>query len=163
MSVTDGYSKVASYDCGQWGTAPVSTGGDTTTANIFKEKGTLSAVGTYTTSDDTELTIQIMTPDLTECLYSQKCHAERKGYHVFELETPMNVEEYAIAVTYSDGAPVEGEATELSKAIYTEVTSEQGQSFVLINGKWLDLSKKETWDVLGCETNNACIKALYSS
>ena len=163
LSVTDKYSKVVSYDCGRWDKEPVSTGDDTTIANIFKEKGKLLAVGTYTTSDDTDLTIQIMTPDFTECLYSQECHAERTGYHVFELENPMDVDEYAIAVTYPDGAPVEGAATKLSNEICTMITSAQGQSFILIDGKWLDLSIKDTWYVLGCETNNACIKALYSS
>ena len=81
-----------------------------------------------------------MTPDLNECLYSQKFHAEYAGYYVFELEKPMEVDEYAIAVTYPTGAPVEGKAEKLDTALYTEVTSKDGQSFILVDGKWLDMS-----------------------
>ncbi len=161
LSVTDGYSKVLAYDCGQWLTEPVITGDTTTTANVFKEKGTLAAVGTYAPTDDTDLTIKIMTPDMEECLFSQECHAEYAGYYVFDLEIPIEVDEYAIAVTYPKGAPVEGKAEKLDTAIYTDVTSKSGQSFILLDGKWLDMSEEQTWNQLGCETNNACIKALY--
>ena len=161
MSITDGYSKIVSYDCGRWLTPPVRTDAATTTANVFKEKGKLAAVGTYTSSDDTDLTIQILTPDLTDCLYSQEYHADLAGYHVIELESPMEVDEYTITITYPDGAPVEGQKTSFDTAIFTEITSQAGQSFILVDDKWLDMSTEETWDKLGCETNNACIKALY--
>ena len=143
-------------------TEPVSTGDETTTANVFREKGTLAAVGTYTVADDQDLTIQIMTGDLTECLYSQSCHADRKGYHVFKLEKPIEVNEYAIAVTYPQGAPVEGDSIELDNALRVETSSKADQSFILIDDEWLDMSDKATWDRLGSVTNNACIKALYS-
>ena len=89
------------------------------------------------------------------------CHGDLAGYQVFELETPMEVDEYAVAVTYPDGAPVEGEAATLDTALFTKVTSNSGESYILVDDKWLDMSEKETWDKLGCETNNACIKALY--
>ena len=161
MSLTKDYSKVASYDCGRWLTEPVSTGASTTTANVFKEKGTLAAVGTYVSEDNTDITIEIMTPDLDKSLYSQKCHAELAGYCVFELKEPMEVDEYAIAITYPNGAPVEGSAEELDTALYTKKTSKKGQSYILVDDNWLDMSDEKTWDQLGCETNNACIKALY--
>ncbi len=161
MSVSDSYTKVLSHDCGCWSEDPVSTGDTTTTANVFREKGTLKAVGTFVLSDDQDLTIQIMTPDLKECLYSEECHADRRGYRVFELETPMEVDEYAIAVTYPEGAPVEGESKELFDAARVDIVSEKGQSFILLEDEWLDMSEKPTWDRLGRVTNNACIKALY--
>ncbi len=160
FSVTDKYSRIVSYDCGKWLSEPVITGDATTTANVFHEKGTLSAIGTYVTSEDTDLTIQIMKPDFSDCLYSRTFHEDRIGYHVFELETPIDVDEFAVAVTYPKGAPVEGTSTEFSVAIYTETTSKPGQSFILLNDKWLDMSSEDTWNLLGCETNNACIKAL---
>ena len=161
LSVTDDYPKVLSHDCGCWHADPVSTKDTTTTANIFKEKGTLAAVGTYVLADDQDLLIQILTPDLSKCLYSQECHADLKGYHVFELDTPMDVEEYALAVSYPKGACVEGESLDLDKGTHIRITSKKGQSFILLDGKWLDMSEKATWDKIGCVTNNACIKALY--
>ncbi len=162
LSVTDRYSKVLFHDCGVWDMDPLITGDVTTTANVFKGKGTLSAVGTYSFKDDQELTIRILTPDLSECLYSQKSHIDRTGYHVIELEKPQEVEEYAISISYPGGAPVEGESKELSPSLNVNVVSESGQSFIQLDGEWLDMSEKSTWDRCGLVTNNACIKALYT-
>lgn len=162
MSVTDEYSQVLSYDCGHWMTDPVSTGDETTTANFFTGKGKLSAVGTYVLANDTDLNIQIMTPDCKECLYSQKYHADLKGYHVFKLDTPMDVRAYVIAVTYSTGAPVEGESIVYDSTARVDIVSEMGQSYILVNDEWLDMSEQTTWDKVGCVTNNACIRALYT-
>ena len=161
LSVTDRYPKVLSHDCGCWQKGPVSTGDMTVTANVFNEKGTLGAVGTYVLADDQDLLVQIMTPDLTKCLYSQKCHADHAGYHVFELDNPIDVEEYAVAVSYPKGASVEGESMDLEKGIHIGITSRKGQSYIQADGVWLDMSEKSTWDQIGCVTNNACIKALY--
>ncbi len=161
LSVTDTYKKVVSHDCGCWHAEPVSTGAVTATANIFREKGRLAAVGTYVLADDQDLLIQILTPDLTKCLYSQKCHADRKGYYVFDLDTPMDVEEYGVAVSYPKGASVEGSSWDPENVIHIGITSKKGQSYIQVDGKWLDMSEKSTWDRVGCITNNACIKALY--
>ena len=99
--------------------------------------------------------------DLEECLYSQECHADRIGYYAFELEEPVEVDEYAIAVTYPNGAPVEGESMKLDTALNVNVTSENGQSYILVDDKWLDMSEDATRTRLGRTTNNACIRALY--
>ena len=161
LSVTDEYSKVLSHDCGPYFTDPVKTGDTTTAANVFKGKGSLSAVGTFVTSDDIDLTVQILTPDFSKCLYTQDVHADLAGYHVFDLDEPVDVDEYAVAITYPEGVPVEGQDFELDTALYTHFTSKPGESFIQVGGKWLDLSKEATWKQLGCETNNACIRALY--
>ena len=162
LSVTDRYKKVLSHDCGLWVTDPLITGDVTTTASVFKGKGTLSAVGTYSLRDDQDLTISILSSDLSECLYSQKSHIDRTGYHVIELEEPQEVDEYAISVSYPGGAPVEGESMDLTNTERLKVTSDRGQSFIQLDGKWLDMSEKPTWDRCGMVTNNACIKALYT-
>ncbi len=161
LSVTDRYPRVLSHDCGYWGAEPVCAGETTVTANVFREKGMLAAVGTYTLTDDQDLTIRILTPDLAECLYSQECRAERAGYHVFELKEPMEVDEYAIAVTYPAGAPVEGMSMEPDRSLRVDIVSEKGQSYIRIGDAWLDMSEASTGDRLGCVTNNACIRALY--
>ncbi|MCR5727025.1 MAG: TIR domain-containing protein [Lachnospiraceae bacterium] len=161
MSVTKEYSKVLSVDGGYWYTDPVITGKTTTTANVFKGKGTLAAVGTFSLSDEQDITIQIMTADLNECIYSQEFHADHKGYQVFRLDKNLAVDEYAIAVTYSSGAPVEGESVKLDYSLSITAVSEKDQSFIKLDDEWLDMSERTTWDRLGCVTNNACIKALY--
>lgn len=162
MSVTDKYSKVLSHDGGLWCDEPVITGKTTTTANVFKGEGTLAAVGTYSLADDQDITVQILTPDLTECLYSQECHIDKTGYHVIELEQPQKVDKYAVSVSYTKGAPVEGESMELDSALSVRTVSGSGQSFILIGDEWLDMSQRSTWDKCGFETNNVCIRALYT-
>ncbi len=161
MSVSDEYSEVLSHDRGLWQEEPVITGDKTSVACVFAGKGTLAAVGTYTITDDQDLTVRIMTPDLKDCLYSEDFHADRTGYHVLELKEPQDVDEYAVAVTFSGGAPVEGESHELDVSLSVSTVSEEGQSFILVDDEWLDMSKEATWDRVGCVTNNACIRALY--
>lgn len=50
----------------------------------------------------------------------------------------------------------------LPEVLRVEAVSEEGQSFILCDGEWLDMSRESTWQRLGQETNNACIRALYS-
>lgn len=88
-------------------------------------------------------------------------HADLAGYHVFNLDEPVDVDEYAVAITYPEGVPVEGQDFELDTALYTHFTSKPGESFIQVGDEWLDLSDEATWKQLGCETNNACIRALY--
>ena len=80
---------------------------------------------------------------------------------MFELKEPMEVDEYAIAVTYPAGAPVEGMSMELDRSLRVDIVSEKGQSYIRIGDAWLDMSEASTGDRLGCVTNNACIRALY--
>ena len=134
--------------------------GEITTANVFKESGTLTAVGTFIPENDSDLTIRILTPDLKEVLHSEEVHADYAGYGVFKLDTPLEVEEYAISVTYPDGAPVEGESGDYGW-MCIRTFSNEGESFILQDGDWLDLSLESTWDKIGFVTNNACIRALY--
>ena len=161
MSVSDEYGKILTHDSGRW-TENLAGEGRTTTANVFKEEGTLVAVGTFIPRDDSDLTIQIMTPDLKEVLYSGEFHADYAGYRVFPLDEPMELTEYAIAVMYPDGAPVEGETIEEEEWFYVEAFSNEGESFILVGDEWLDLSHESTWDKIGFTTNNACIRALYT-
>lgn len=161
LSVSDEYSMVLTHDSGRW-TEDTAGSGKTVTANIFEGEGTLTAVGTYITKKDSDLIIEIMTPDLKEVLYSQSVHADMTGYCVFQLNTPVEVDRFAVAVTYPDGAPVEGESMDLDWA-QVETGSGEGESFILIGDEWLDLSSEAAREKTGFITNNACIRALYAN
>ena len=158
LSVSKEYGKVLTHDSGRW-TEETAGEGEITTANVFKESGVLTAVGTFIPKDDSDITIQIMTPDLKEVLYSEQFHSDHAGYGVFTLAEPMKVEEYAIAVTYPDGAPVEGESFN-EDWMTVRTFSNEGESFILWENEWLDMSLESTWDKIGFVTNNACIRAL---
>ena len=159
MSVSTDYAKVATHDGGMW-TEETAGEGETVAAGVFHEEGTLSAVGTFVNAENADITIQVMTPDLKEELCTETFHADHTGYYVFSLSEPMEVKDYAIAVTYPDGAPVEGENQDWDWMTITAF-SKEGESFILLDGVWLDLSLESTWEKVGFTTNNACIRALY--
>ena len=135
--------------------------GKTAVANVFHGKGTLAAVGTYSLSRDQEITIEVLSADLSEVLYTQDAVLEYEGYYTVRLDTPLEVEDYAIAIHYSSAAPVEGTNITIDEVYELSLQCEEGQSFVFLDGTWKDLSLQETTDELGTVTHNCCIKALY--
>ena len=176
LLLSDAYSKVLSYDNSV--TFGFSTGSETTVANVFHEGGRLSAIGTYVgmgkdyyeyyglNDEDHDITIEIRDADLDEVLATKNATFDFDGYYVVELDEPIDVEEFSVVITYHGNAPAEGEsAGEVRSGVNYLVDSEAGQSFVLFNGEWLDMSEDSTTETLGLEQkpNNACIKALFTS
>ncbi len=165
MSVTDEYSHVESYDVGNEVDTTIRTGRKTTVGNVFHEKGTLAAVGTYCLKESQSVVIKIYDAKFKKCLYTQQAEMVHKGYHTIRLDEPQEVDDYALVVQYTGAAPVEGGSwKKKGETIFRKTTSQKGQSFVLLNGKWRDLTEKETIRELGCKfkPNNCNIKALYS-
>ena len=165
MSVTDEYSHVESYDVGNPEDISIRTGKETTVGNVFHKKGTLAAVGTYCLKKSQSIEIKIYDAKFKKCLYTQSAELDHKGYHTIRLDEPQEVEDYALVIRYTGAAPVEGDGwKEKDEAIYRKTTCKKGQSFVLLDDKWKDLSDKETIRELGCKhkPHNCNIKALYS-
>ena len=191
-TVSDKYSEVLSYDAGNSLNGFVTTGESTRVANVFHKKGKLAAVGTFNISDKQDIKIEIMSADFKNVLYTQDATLNYYGYHTVELTKPVDVEDYAVVITYPKGAPVEGETIQ-SAAFSYKTSIEKGQSFVFAGGKWLDMSESDIKtavktnrvpSALNSETgawkdyltaadveqmtktdftpNNACIKALYA-
>ncbi len=160
-SVTDRYGEVLSYDAGNEQDRYITTQDSTKTANVFHKEGRLTAVGTYNDFDTQDITIEIYDSTFTDLLYSQENTLGYHGYHTIDLDTPADVTDYAIAVTYSKGAPVEGETIDYDMVDYTTF-SESGESFVYIDGEWKDMHDSDIRSTLGIdyEPNNCCIKAL---
>ena len=142
----------------------IRTGKKTIVGNVFHQKGTLAAVGTYCLRESQSIVIKIYDAKFKKCLYRQSAKMDHKGYHTIQLDEPQNVEDYAVVIQYSGSAPVEGGSwKEKDEPIYRKTTSKKGQSFVLLGGKWRDLYDKETKRDLGCKfkPRNCNIKALY--
>ena len=95
-------------------------------------------------------------------LYAQDAVLDYRGYHTVKLSEPVDVTDYAIVITYSKGAPVEGETNDYDGIVYTTF-SESGESFVYADG-WKDVTDADIKEVLGInfKPNNCCIKALYT-
>lgn len=161
-TVSDKYSDVLSYDAGNEMDRYIKTGDTTKTANVFHKKGKLAAVGTFNDFGKQDIKIEIMSADLKNVIYTQDAVLDFKGYHTIELTKPVDVEDYAVVITYSKGASVEGETIGHDSGKYKTV-SEKGQSFVFVNSAWKDLTDADAKTVLktGFAPGNACIKALY--
>ena len=160
-SVSDQYSVVIGYDAGNEEDTCISLGDATTTANVFHHAGTLAAVGTYNDFDEQPITIEVYDSSFTELLYSQEAVLDYLGYHTIVLDTPVEVSDCAVAITYSKGAPVEGEDKNYGQLDYV-TTAESGQSFVKVD-TWHDLTEDGIKGNLGIDfaPGNCCIKALY--
>ena len=146
-TVSDKYSEVLSFDAGNEPDCYITTGDSTKTANVFHKKGKLAAVGTFSDFDEQDITIEIMSADFKTVLYTQAAKLDHYGYHTVELAQPVDVDDFAVAVTYSKGAPVEGESMETAAGGY-KTSIEKGQSFVFSDGSWKDMSDSDIKTVL---------------
>ena len=191
-TVSDKYSQVQSYDAGNVMSGYIKTGDSIKTANVFHQKGKLAAVGTFNTFDKQNIKIEIMSSDFKNVLYTQEAVLDCHGYQTIELTKPVDVENYAVVITYSKGAPVEGETIGFAVASY-KTSIEKGQSFVFADGKWKDMTDSDINKVIKTDKvrsfidgdsgawkkfltssdieaiknpdfapGNACIKALYA-
>ena len=162
-SVTDKYGEILSHDAGNEQDKYIKTGEWTNTANVFHKSGKLAAVGTYNDFDKQNIKIQIYSADFKDILYTQDAVLDYHGYHTIELDTPVDVSDFAVVISYEKGAPVEGEDIDYGQAEYKTV-SESGQSFVLLDDEWKDMTDSDIKKALNInfEPNNCCIKALLA-
>ncbi|MBQ6181711.1 MAG: hypothetical protein IJK31_08535 [Ruminococcus sp.] len=167
-SVTDEYSEVIGYDAGNEQDLFIKTGDSTKVANVFPKAGKLAAVGTYNDFDKQDIKIEVYDTSFTNLLYSQDAVLDYHGYHTVILDTPVDVNGCAVAITYSKGAPVEGETIDTALGSY-KTSIETDQSYVHISciddqiDDWKDLASSGVKQFLNIdfEPGNCCIKTLY--
>ena len=146
-SVTDEYSEIIGYDAGNEQDRYIITGDSTTTANVFHKAGKLAAVGTYNDFDEQDIKIEVFDSSFTNLLYSQDAVLDYHGYHTVVLDKPVDVTDCAVAITYSKGAPVEGNTIDIDMGSY-KTSIEKGQSFLFVDGKWKDMADSDIKTVL---------------
>lgn len=161
FSMSDEYTDVAYYDYGN--EKQISTGDTCSVANVFDKKGTLAAIGTYTNADYQKYEIEIYEGEFGELICSFDGVSDIKGYHVTDLPEPIQVEKYTVVIRFEGLAAVEGESYNIDNMVEYIASSDAGQSFVLIDDEWVDMSGSDIKERLGIDfvPNNACIKALY--
>ena len=99
MSIFTGYN--IRYDAGNEMDRYIKTGDSAKTANVFHKKGKLAAVGTFSDFDKQNIKIEIMSADFKNVLYTQDAKLDYKGYHTVELTKPVDVENFAVVITYT--------------------------------------------------------------
>ncbi len=132
---TDKYSSILCHDVGNENDRYIKRGDETTVANVFHSAGKLAAVGTYNNFDEEQsIKIEIYDSSFKTLMYSQDATLNYHGYQTVDLDNPVNVADYAIVITYTKGAPVEGET--INYDTYDYITScGSGQSYVFL-GDW---------------------------
>lgn len=161
VQISSDYDHVTAYD---WGNeSSFSTGDTTTVANVFHDSGTLRAVGTYTADLNTNIHVEIRDANMETVIYEQDAFFEINGYHTIVLDTPIDVTDYSIVLTFDTQAPAEGESYTTNFGENFVATINPGESFVLIDGSWVDMSSEDISTILGIDyiPNNCCIKAIY--
>jgi hypothetical protein len=135
---------------------------DTTlVANHYPESGTLEAVGTYIVDPDTDITVTVYSEDLTEELYTTTAHFDLPGYYTVELDDPLEVNGFFIAIDFGKSIPCEGRSTYRYDRNFV-VTSEEGQSYVFYRNEWIDVTESDRMRSLNTydPVNNFFIVAL---
>ena len=164
LSLTDEYSHVLSYDAGNPQLTYISLQNEenNVAANVFHEAGTLAGVGTYSITPDQTVIIEVRSADLKKVHYAQKAYFATPGYHTVKFPEPLEVENYAISISYPDGIPVEAENFGLENSNY-KVFTKLGVSFIKVGKQWYDLCNDNELRTAGLSftPNNCCIKALY--
>ena len=181
-SVTDKYSEVLTYSTG-FPYARKSFGEDSTGACVFDHKGKLAGVGVYVRPNDIDddssasmvdaynnaqfdVTIEVRDADMNEVICSKDAHFDFEGYYVVEFDEPIDVEKYSIVVTYHNGLPIlfEGASFQKRPMVDYVTVGAPGQSFVLMDGEWVDVTDQRVIDAVGLEEgepNDICVKAVY--
>ena len=134
---------------------------DCIVANRYEESGTLSAVGVYSIEGDQDISVTVYTDDFESEYTTAEIHCDLPGYYTIPLDEPIAVNGFVVAVDYGDQIPCEGRTRDAGDRTY-QFTSEEGQSFVLYQGEWIDvtdsvaLRRLSTYDPI----NNFFIVAL---
>ena len=134
FTAADKFSEVLSYDAGNEQDKYITRGDATTVANVFHKAGKLAAIGTYNDFDAQDIKIDIYDAGFKTLLYTQDATLSYHGYQTVDLNTILSVNDYAVIITYTKGAPVEGQTIDYDTSDYVTV-SDKGQSFVFL-GDW---------------------------
>ena len=143
--VSSDYSDVVSFDIGNQ--LSFETGDTTVCANVFDAKGYLKAVGTFICEKGETVTVKILKGQFGELLYTRDASFEDLGYHTIELDSPLPVEGFTVVIEYHGPAPCEGFTIGDGDLIYS-AECHPGESFVYVDGNWLDMAGSGTYDAL---------------
>ena len=134
---------------------------ETIAASIFNNPGELKALGIIASprSNDTpvELTIEIYDGQFGELLTTLTYESDITGYHVIELDEPLNVTEFTVVekakngfiTTEANSFYMEAQDFRMSESGYavgklgSVVHTDPGVSFFYIDGEWIDVTSEQ--------------------
>lgn len=151
FEVSDAYSDVITYN--NFPVYELKTGDLTSVASVYKHPGSLGAIGFYTDDMNVSVNIEILEGKFGEMIASKQKNLENIGYHIIELDTPVDVTDFTVVVRSTGTIMVEGESSPfylpktsavsgVSSGGMVEyvVTSVKDRSFAEVDGKWVDMT-----------------------
>ena len=164
IKLSNEYSDVITYcNCPnnyRFGDSICPEGEEVAFASCYDQAGTLGAIGVYTLDSDSTLEVKILDGEFGDELASFEVSYDYPGYHTIELDTPLEVTEFTVVIRTDDEYVFEMyypadepfypyADDEIMSNIWIFADEyyisypEAGQSFIEINGEWVDLSDRE--------------------
>ena len=172
--ITDAYSDVMTY-C----TMPAfdfKTGDETAVASVYNHPGRLSAVGIGTDEPGVTVTVEVHDGKFGEEIVSKQKTIEMPGYHLVELDTPVDVTEFTVVVRSTSQVYVEGSSTPFymlkvsavkgvpsGGMVEYVITPVSERSFAEIDGNWVDMTDESTKQYTRRKVvaNDPCITLMF--
>lgn len=172
------YDNIYQYDGFGWGSALAAGNGPTLAANIFTAdtdyNQSLDSVGIYTIENKQPYTISIyknvsgnnpVNGTLAATFSGTQAY---NGYHMIALDQAVSLnagETFSVVISYDKTSsaagyvPIEGSDYDDGTTRVT-YTSQQNQSFLYVDNRWVDLSDYDSRNNL---ENNVCLKAFTTN
>ncbi|MBR6850354.1 MAG: hypothetical protein IKM88_08985 [Lachnospiraceae bacterium] len=159
--MTNSYSSGETHGYAMIGNIDLSRGsGESAYGSIIRHEGNLSAVGIFSEEETCTYEVEILDGNFGRSLSKVSGKMERAGYHLVKLDTPLSVQECTVVIRKTGTVYFEGESmTILTKRFFYSgavegeleyVThTEPNTSFVLVDGKWIDVTDESLSEKLG--------------
>ena len=134
----------------------INTWSDMTVATVYEKKGSIGAVGFWTTYPGQPYRIEIREGEFGDIIASANGSFDHIGYHTVKLDNPVSVKKFTVIVSTTGMAVFEGQSTEVytykysgKVATHYEAKTEPGRSFIEIDGGWVDVTDPQIVEKLG--------------
>ncbi len=172
--VSDAFSDVITYN-----TLPVfelKTSDETSVASVYKHPGKLAAIGVVSDDPNVSFTVEILDGQFGDIIASKQKTFDSIGYHIIELDTPVDVNEFTVVVRSTGVILTEGESSPFYLLKVSSVkgvpsggmvdyviNSVKGRSFVEVDGEWVDMTEESVKQYVDGKRipNDPCITVMY--
>ena len=124
---------------------------DIEAASIYRQEGSVAAIGFWTVIQDQPYTIELRDGEFGEVLATKSGSFEATGYHTVKLDTPVDVTTFTVVVKTKGLGSFEGPSRESTASTayasnypaHFQGMTEPGRSFIQISGEWVDVTDEE--------------------
>jgi len=133
---------------------------DFAVASVYEKKGTVAAIGFWTSVRHQPYTVEIRDGEFGDVLATLSGSFDYAGYHTVKLETPVSVKKFTVIVKTPGLAVFEGPAQETKVSTifrkvdtHYEAKTKPGQSFIQAGEDWIDVTDTSIKSKLGLDND----------